>query len=157
MLKQIISFFLIIAVSAAVVFFMPEAQKVIQALVSAHDWVSGILTNVFNDSHTGNIARELTALIVIPLLAGLIPAIIFFLLRKYWLPSFMEIIWVVWLLQTGAMLMVYVYPAQAENTKPAAEPTPAFQTAPKQSETPAQKTDEAKPDANEPAPTDQPE
>src|SRR3990167_1333731 len=107
MLKQLISFFVIIALSAAVVFFMPEAQKVIQLLVSAHNWVSDILTSVFNSDQPGSLARELVALLTIPFVAGLIPAIIFFLLRKYWLPCFMEIVWVIWLLQAGALLMVY--------------------------------------------------
>lgn len=114
MLKQIISFLIIIALSAAVAFLMPEAQKLIQLLVSSHDWVSGVLTNVFNGGHAGNIAREGVALLIIPLLAGLIPAMIFFLVRKHWLPCFMEIVWVIWLLQAGALLINYVYPANAD-------------------------------------------
>lgn len=126
MFKQIISFFVVIALSAAVVFFMPEAQKVVHALVSAHSWVSEILTSVFNGGHAGSIARELVALLAIPLIAGLIPGILFFLLRKYWLPCFMEIVWIVWLLQAGALLVNYVYAAgepTAQTEAAASEPT----------------------------------
>jgi len=144
MLKQIISFLIIIALSAAVAFLMPEAQKLIQLLVSAHDWVSGILTNVFNGGRAGNIAREGVALLIIPLLAGLIPAIIFFLVRKHWLPCFMEIVWIVWLLQAGALLINYVYPSDAAQpdttiSQPADDstPAPAAPPAPAASDTPA--------------------
>ncbi len=141
MLKQIISFLVIIALSAAVAFFMPQAQKIIQLLVSAHDSVSGILTSVFNGGPAGNIAREGVALLIIPLLAGLIPAMIFFLVRKHWLPWFMEIVWIVWLLQAGALLVNYVYPADggqtdttinqpADDSAPAPAPAPAPAAAP---------------------------
>lgn len=114
MLKQITSFFIIIALSVAVAFFMPEAQKLIHLLIKSHDWVSGSLTNVFNDGHAGNVSRELLALMIVPLLCGLIPAIIFFALRKRWLPYFMEIVWVVWLLEVGALAIIYVYPVHGE-------------------------------------------
>lgn len=142
MLKQIISFLVIIALSAAVAFFMPEAQKLIQLLVSAHDKVSGILTSVFNGGHAGNIAREGVSLLIIPLLAGLIPAIIFFLVRKHWLPCFMEIVWVIWLLQAGALLINYVYPAESAHadttiSQPAEETAPAPAPAPAAPENPA--------------------
>lgn len=112
MLKQILSFFIIIALSALVVFFMPESQKAVQTLVTAHDWITDLLTKVFNGDFAGNIARDLTALLCIPLIAGLIPAILFFVVRKRWLNCFMEIVWFVWLAQTGALLMKYAQPSE---------------------------------------------
>lgn len=133
MIKQILSFLTVIALSALVVLFMPQAQHAVQLLVSAHDWVAEVLTNVFNGGNVGNIARELVALISIPLLAGLIPALFFFLIRKRWLGCFLEIIWIVWLLQAGALLMVYAGPStpaaatitHTSTSEPADEPKPA--------------------------------
>jgi hypothetical protein len=107
MYKQLLSFLVIILLSAVVVMFMPQAQTALQYLVDAHDWVSHVLMDVFNVGHTGSIAREIVALLTIPILAGFIPAIIFFVLRKRWLTCFLEIIWVVWLLQAGALVMTY--------------------------------------------------
>lgn len=137
MLKQILSFFIIIALSALVVFFMPESQKVVETLVTAHAWVTDLLTKVFNGDYAGNIARDLIALLCIPLAAGLIPAILFFALRKRWLNCFMEIVWFVWLVQTGALLMVYTQPSENISpvmTKPAkvkpAAATPAAEEPP---------------------------
>lgn len=133
MIKQILSFLTVIALSALIVLFMPQAQQAVQLLVSAHDWVAEVLTNVFNGGNAGNIARELVALITIPLLAGLIPALFFFLIRKRWLGCFLEIIWIVWLLQAGALLMVYAGPStpaaatitHTSTSEPAEEQKPA--------------------------------
>lgn len=111
MYKQILSFLVIIALSAAIVLFMPQAKVVIDALVSAHNYVSGLLTDVFSAGHAGNIARGLLALITIPLLAGLLPSLVYFLIRKHWFPYFLEIVWFVWLLQVGALIASSAIPA----------------------------------------------
>jgi len=109
MIKQI---FALIAVSVLIVIFMPYAQQGVQFLVYAHDWVSDILTEVFSGGHAGNIARGLIALLAIPVFVGLVPAGVYWLIRKSWFPYFMEIVWVVWLLQAGALIIIYA-PATA--------------------------------------------
>lgn len=102
MIKHIIA---ILLVSALVVVFMPQAGIVVQALLTAHEWISNLLTDVFSGGQAGNIARGLIALLSVPLLAGLIPALIYWIVRKHWLPCFMEIVWVVWLVQAGALVI----------------------------------------------------
>ncbi len=105
MYKQILSLLLVVALSAAVVVFMPQAKHALEWLVSAHSYVSELLTAVFNGGNAGNIARGLAALLAIPFLAGFIPSLLYFLFRKSWCPYFMEIVWIVWLLQTGALVI----------------------------------------------------
>jgi hypothetical protein len=100
MLKHIIA---ILVLSALVVLFMPQTEMVVQALLTAHEWVANLLTNVFSSGEAGNIARSLIALLSIPLVAGLVPALVYWIVRKHWLPCFMEIMWVVWLVQAGAL------------------------------------------------------
>lgn len=95
----------ILALSALVVLFMPQAEIAVQALLTAHEWIANLLTNVFSTGEAGNIARGLIALLSVPLLAGLIPALIYWIVRKHWLPCFMEIMWVVWLVQAGALII----------------------------------------------------
>lgn len=102
MLKQVIA---LIALSAAIVLFMSYSQQGIQWLVNAHAWVSHLLTNLFSEGEAGNIARALIGLLAIPLLVGLLPAFIYWLAKRNWFPYFMEIVWVVWLVQAGALLM----------------------------------------------------
>ncbi len=113
MYKQILSFFVIVALSAAVVVFMPQAKLIVAFLVDAHGHVSNILGDVFSGGNAGNIARGLVALIAIPFLAGLIPSLIYFLVRKHWCPYFMEIVWMVWLLQAGALIVGTTLPTIA--------------------------------------------
>ena len=104
---MIIHIFLILILSAAMVVGMPYAQQAVEFLVNSHDWISNVLNSVFTVGQAGNIAKELIALLAIPLIVGLIPAIIYWVLRRRWLPSFMEIVWVVWLVQAGALAIAY--------------------------------------------------
>jgi len=97
----------LIIFSAAFVFFMPYMQQGIQYLLTGHEQIAELLTNVFSGGDTGNLVRAFIALLSIPLIVGLIPAIVFWLVRRRWSPIFMDLIWVVWLLQAGALAAVF--------------------------------------------------
>lgn len=103
MLKQIIA---LVVISLAVVFFMSYAQQVVQFLLTAHNWVAGELTGVFSGGQAGNLVRGLLALLAIPLFIALIPTTIYWGMKRHWFPYFMQVVWVVWLLQAGAMIML---------------------------------------------------
>ncbi len=104
MIKQVIA---LVAFSIAVVLSMSIAQHGVQWLVDAHNWVSQILTEVFSGGQAGNLARGLIALLSIPVFVGLVPAILYWILKRHWFPYFIEIVWVVWLIQTGALVVLY--------------------------------------------------
>ena len=104
MLKQTIA---LVAFSAAIVFSMSHAQLGVQWLVDAHGWISELLNEVFSPGQAGSLAKGLIALLSLPLIAGLIPAITYWLIRRHWFPYFMEIVWVVWLVQVGALVVLY--------------------------------------------------
>ena len=95
---------MIIALSILIVLFTSHSQQGIQWLLAAHDWVSNILLNVFSGGKAGNLMRELLALLAIPVAIALIPAFAYWLIRRHWFPYFMEIVWIVWLVQVGALL-----------------------------------------------------
>lgn len=97
----------LIALSAAVILGMSFAQQIVQHLLSAHDWVAQLLTDVFTEGQAGSLARGLIALLSIPVIVGLIPAVLYWLIRKSWFPYFMQIVWVVWLIQAGALLVMF--------------------------------------------------
>lgn len=107
MFKQII---LILLLSIGMVFGMTYAQQGVQLLISGHDWISQVLTDVFSGGQAGNVARELIALLSIPVLVGLIPAVIYWLVKRHWMPFFMEIVWVLWLIQAGALAVMFKAP-----------------------------------------------
>jgi hypothetical protein len=104
MVKQSIT---LVGVSVGVILFMSYAHEAIQYLVSSHDWISQVLTDVFSGGQAGNLARGFIALLSVPILVGLVPAIIYWMLRRHWFPFFMEIVWIVWLIQAGALIMMF--------------------------------------------------
>lgn len=104
MLKQTIA---LVALSTAIVLSMSYAQVGVEWLVNAHEWIAELLADVFSPGKAGSLAKGLIALLSIPLLAGLIPTITYWLIRRHWFPYFMEIVWAVWLIQVGALVMLY--------------------------------------------------
>lgn len=103
MLKQSL---ILVGLSAALVAFMSHAALGVQWLVDAHEWISQLLTDVFSPGQAGSLARGLIALLSVPVIAGLVPAVTYWLVRRHWFPYFMEIVWVVWLIQIGALVML---------------------------------------------------
>ncbi len=103
MIKKIIA---ILVVSVAVILAMPYAQQGMQMLLSLHNWISDILTEVFTGASAGNISRQLIALLAAPVIIGLIPAILYWVVKRGWFPYFMQCVWIVWLIQTSALIVM---------------------------------------------------
>lgn len=104
MIKQIVA---IIALSLAIILTMSYAQQAVQQLLNAHEWISQVLMDVFSGGQTGNLLRGSIALLSIPVLVGLIPALAYWMIKRHWFPYFMQIVWVVWLIQVGALIAMY--------------------------------------------------
>jgi hypothetical protein len=104
MIKHILA---IILLSIVAVVSMLYAQQGLQWMVAAHDWVADALTQVFSGGQAGNIIRELIALLTVPVVIGLIPIVIYWVARRHFFPYFMQIVWIVWLLQFAALAIVY--------------------------------------------------
>ncbi len=103
MFKQLLA---LIAFSTAIVFTVSYAEQGVHYLVVAHDYVSQLLTDVFSGGHAGNLARGLLALLTVPFLVGLTPTVLYWMIKRHWFPYFMEIVWVVWLVQIGALMVL---------------------------------------------------
>ena len=103
MIKQIIA---IILLSIGIIMAMPYAQQGLQLLVSMHNWISEILTEVFSGGDTGNLIRQLITLLAAPLLIGLASAIIYWVVKRGWFPYFMQFVWIIWLIQTAALVIL---------------------------------------------------
>lgn len=104
MIKQITA---IIGLSIAIILTMSYAQQAVQQLLNAHEWISQLLTDVFSGGQTGNLLRGLIALLSVPVIVGLIPALAYWMIRRHWFPYFMQIVWVVWFIQAGALIALY--------------------------------------------------
>lgn len=101
MLKKVLALLLL---SIVMIFFLPYAQHLIHWLVMGHTWISDSLINIFSGGEAGNMIRGLIAVLCLPVLLGLIPSGIYWLIRRQHFPYFMEVVWFFWLLQAGAVL-----------------------------------------------------
>lgn len=104
MLKQLI---IVILLSLGIVYFMPFAQQGLTYLVQGHDWINEILKQIFSEVKAGNIAREVIALLIIPFAIALIPTLLYWMAKRQAFPYFMAIVWVIWFIQTTAVVVLY--------------------------------------------------
>jgi len=107
MLKQSFSLLSIVLLSVVIVLTMPYAHQGVQFLLNAHASVSQWLTEVFSGGETGNLIRLAIALLIIPFAVAFVPAVIFWLMKRRWLPGFMTMVWVLWLVQTAGLIVLY--------------------------------------------------
>ena len=104
MIKHIVA---LIVLSILVVMGMMYAQQLLQALLSAHEWISEELMQVFSGGEAGNLARQLIALLSIPVFVGIIPAIIYWALKRKAFPYFMPLVWATWLVLTAVIVISF--------------------------------------------------
>jgi len=105
MLKHIV---ILLVLSISAILFMPQLQFGLNEMLLAHKWVANELKNVFSGDMVGNIIRQLLALLVMPILIGLIPVFLYWLAKRTWFPWSMEIIWLLWVMQLSAIAFSYV-------------------------------------------------
>lgn len=101
MLKQII-----ILLIASLIFILGFSyfHQAITWLVSAHNWLSQHLNEIFSGGEAGRIVKNLITLLAIPFFVALIPTAIYALVTRKWFPYFMEIVWVTWFVLATALL-----------------------------------------------------
>lgn len=104
MLKHLVA---LVLLSISTIFFMSYAAHGLHGLIMAHDWVASLLTNVFSPGSAGNISRHLIALLALPIIIALTTTLVYWLVRKNWFPYFMNVVWAVWLIQVGAILVSF--------------------------------------------------
>jgi hypothetical protein len=106
-------FLALILLAVLVILTMPYAHSLLDVLVAGHNWIVDQLKAVFSGGTAGNLLKQLIAALTIPLLVALVPAGIYWLARRNWFPYFMAVVWVVWLIQTSALVMVFKTAATA--------------------------------------------
>ncbi|MCH9769248.1 MAG: hypothetical protein K0U12_00055 [Gammaproteobacteria bacterium] len=97
-------FIFIVIVSTVAVFFKNELAYVLHGLLFLHNQIASALAFVFSDDAAGQVIQSIIALIVIPLVAGGIAAIIFYFVKREAMPHTMTTIWVVWTVLLVTML-----------------------------------------------------
>ena len=83
----------VIVISILVVFFPAYAKQLMSLIMTSHAFIVDLLANIFSDGTTGRIIRDLLALLILPLGIGLIPAIIYWVVKRRFFPYFMFVVW----------------------------------------------------------------
>ena len=104
MVKQISA---ILILSILMLSSMAYAQQALEMLVSVHDWIAELLTQIFSGGTAGDMTRKLIALLAVPLLIGLIPVLLYWIVKRSWFPYFMQLVWIVWIIQAAALIVVF--------------------------------------------------
>jgi len=97
----------ILLLSILLISTMGYAQHALEFLVSIHDWVAELLTQIFSGGTAGEMTRKLIAILAVPVLIGLIPALLYWIVKRSWFPYFMQLVWIVWLVQAAALIVVF--------------------------------------------------
>lgn len=107
MIKHLVALLSLIILSVVIIFATPYVQSGLLALLSAHDWIANTLKDVFTGGQAGDVTRQLIALLAIPLLAGLIPAFIYWLIKRKGFAYFIDFVWVTWLIQAVTLVVMF--------------------------------------------------
>lgn len=91
-------FILLLILSVVAILFLHEVHQVLNVLVYAFNKISGYLSFIFAGDRIGLITRHVIALIILPVLIGLIVNVIYWAFTRRTIPGLFAIIWAVWLL-----------------------------------------------------------
>ena len=94
----------IIVLSVAVVFTSSYCAEALQFILNGHAMIDRALYHVFSTDKTGVMIAQLISYLILPFAIASIFALVHGLLRQHLTPYFMHIVWVVWLVQTTALL-----------------------------------------------------
>ena len=95
MLKQLA--YLVVA-SIIAVFFIKEIALLLNYLATGYHFLSDQMTVVFANGVVGRMVRGVIALLAIALIAGLIPQLIYWVIKRKEMPYLYHVIWVAWIM-----------------------------------------------------------
>ena len=90
--------------SVAAIFFKNQLGEVLQFLLLAHNKLATMLSYVFTHRSAGQLVQDVLALMIIPILAGLIATFVFWLFKHVAMPHTILAVWVFWVVLVVTML-----------------------------------------------------
>lgn len=94
MIKHLV---LLIALSVLAILFKMHLVHVLNGLLYVHNYIAQSLNVVFSSGSIGKVIQELISLLAIPIGAGLVAALVFWLMKRSVMPHTMAVIWIIWL------------------------------------------------------------
>lgn len=90
--------------SVAAIFFKNQLGEVLQFLLLAHNKLASWLSFVFARDSAGQLIQDILALMIIPMLAGLVATFVFWLFKHVAMPHTILAVWVFWVILVVTML-----------------------------------------------------
>ena len=102
-----VKYLIILIISVFTVIFPRLVELFMSFLVMLHGWLINLLSIIFSDSFFGHFTRDLLGLFILPVVVGLILISVFWLVRRRFFPYTEFIVWSIWLLQLGALVVLH--------------------------------------------------
>ena len=102
MAKQLIT---LIALTTGVIFFSSELNHLLNFILQTHRLISQALHVAFSEGKIGVLIQNIIAVLLIPLICGLIAAAIHWLFKRTSPSHTMSVVWVVWLVLIVAVTL----------------------------------------------------
>ncbi len=98
--------FLILTVASIVVIALGSiANEIINLLLQAHFVLGYLLGKVFSSGPAGKIIIDVLGLMIIPLVIGAVPALIYYAIKRQKMPHLMHAIWGGWFVVATAVVL----------------------------------------------------
>lgn len=97
----------LIIISILVVFFPHYAETVMGWIIQSHRMIVEFLTSIFSDGQIGRIIQGFLGTIIMPIIIGIVIALLYWLIRRRFFPYFVFVVWTIWLLQLGALIVLH--------------------------------------------------
>lgn len=91
-------FLALILLSIIAIFFLHQFAIFLHFIAYGHAWLADKLMLLFSNSNIGYLVSHVLALVLIPLIVALIPAFIYWLIRRGEMPHLILITWIIWIM-----------------------------------------------------------
>lgn len=95
---------LLVTFSILSLFFKQQLMNVLHGLLFIHNRIASWLALVFSNDNMGELIQAIIALVMIPLIAGFLVALGFWLVKRHAMPHIMLTVWIVWTILLVTML-----------------------------------------------------
>lgn len=95
MLKHIL---LLIVLSIIVIIGLHQLALFLHWIGYGHAWLAGKFNLLFSGISFGFLISRVLALIIIPLIVALIPAFIYWLIKRSEMPHLFLVVWIIWIM-----------------------------------------------------------
>jgi hypothetical protein len=118
MVKNIL---MIITFSVIAMLIDSNLGHILRYILMVHDKIADSLGAIFSNAPAGRMIQETIALIIIPVICGVIVALIYWLVKRHEMPHIIASVWVAWVILVVTMVsQPEIHHATNGHAKPAA-------------------------------------